>query len=137
MTISASFTRARLFLHTLQRAPEHVRRKWQRGISAIAFLIVVAGWVVYLNVSLVPSTAPVEAATNETGFLETLGKGFSVFGSSLAEEWARVREWSGTFWGSLDARLSNPSVFTFVREELPFTPSPYEPVPAQTLPIHE
>ena len=136
MTPSISFTKARLFLRTLQRSPEPVRRRWQRGISAAAFMVVIAGWVVYLNVSLVPSTAPANAVESGPGFFETLGKGFSVFGSTLTEEWARVREWGSTLWGSLDARLSNPSVFMFVREESPFVPLPYEPIPPQTLPIN-
>lgn len=125
------------FIRTLQRAPESVRRKWQRGISAAAFIAVIAGWIFYLNVSLVPSAAPVETATRGGGVLETLRKGFDVVGSSLSEEWAKLRELSGSLFDSLDARVSDPSVFTFVREESPFAPTSYEPVPPATLPVSQ
>lgn len=137
MTIFASFTRARLFLRTLQRAPEPVRRKWQRGISAVAFVVIIAGWVLYLNATLGPPTAPAETMREEGGFFETLGKGFGVFGSTLSEEWAKLRTWGGALWSELDAQVLDPSVFTFVREDSAFTPAPYEPVPPATLPVTE
>lgn len=135
MTLSASFLKARNFLRTLQRAPEPTRRKWQRGVSTIAMVLVVVGWVVYLNLSLSPAAPPKVEVPGENDFWETLGKGFDVLGSTISEEWAKVQEKSGSFWGGLGAELTNPSVFTFVREETPFTPSAYEPVAPQTLPV--
>lgn len=137
MAISTTFAKARLFLRTLQRAPEPVRRKWQYSISALAFIAVVAGWVFYLNISLVPSATPAETTTRGESIFETFRKGFDVVGSSLSEEWVKFRELSGSLLDSLDARVSNPSVFTFVREEPTFVPVPYEPVPSHTLPVSE
>ena len=135
MTLATSFVKARLALRTLQRAPEPVRRKWQRGISAIVFVIVITGWVFSLSASLgrprvAPATTP-----KESGLFETLGKGFGVLESTISEEWTKLRDASGTMWNGLGAQLVNPSTFTFVREEIPFVPSPYEPIAPQTLPI--
>ncbi|MFH0806667.1 MAG: hypothetical protein V1885_03015 [Candidatus Brennerbacteria bacterium] len=135
MTLSASFAKARLFLRTLQRAPEPVRKKWQFGTSAVAMILVFAGWVLYLNISLSPPKVPVEETAKEGGFFETLGKGFGILGSTVSEEWAKIRDMSGSLWNGLGAQIANPSVFTFVREETVFAPTPYESVAPQTLPI--
>lgn len=132
----AQLIKARTFLRALQRAPEPVRRKWQRGISAAAFVVVIAGWMVYMNLSLAPTVTPTATPRGEEGgFFETLGKGFNVLGSALSEEWVKLRSWGNSLWGGLDAQLSKPSVLTFVREENAFTPAPYEAIPSVMLPI--
>jgi hypothetical protein len=135
MTLATSFTKARLALRTLQRAPEPVRKKWQRGFSAVIMALVIVGWVFYLNLSLAPANTPTETASKEGGFFETLGKGFDILGSTIYGEWAKLREAGGSLWNGLGAQLPNPSTFTFVREETEFTPMPYEPVAPHTLPV--
>ncbi len=101
-------------------------------------MVVIAGWIIYLNLSLTPSVLPAqETAKDKGGFFKTLEKGFGVLGSSLSNEWNSLRTWGDSLWGKLDARLANPSVFTFVREESPFVPSPYEPLPPASLPTTE
>lgn len=135
MAISATLAKTRLFLRALQRSPEPVRRKWQRIASAVTMTLVIVGWIFYLSISLTPAAAPAAELPGESGFFETLGKGFNVFSSSISEEWAKVREKSDSLWSSLGAQLANPSVFTFVREEAPIAPTPYETVSPVMLPI--
>lgn len=135
MALTASILKARHALRALQHAPEPVRRRWQRVASAAAFLVVVAGWVFYLNASLGPAERPGAAETKTPGFFETLEMGFDAIGSTLSTEWGRLRAWGSSTWSGLDAQVLNPSVFTFVRDEEPFMPAPYEPVPPQILPV--
>lgn len=122
-------------LRTLQRAPEPVRKKWYRGVSTVTVAIVVIGWIFYLSVSLAPPQKPVTTTPEENGFFDTLGKGFEIFAASVTEEWGKLQKTGGALWNGLGAQLANPSIFTFVREEPPFVPTPYEPVPPVTLPV--
>jgi hypothetical protein len=126
------------FLRALQRAPESERKKWHMGASAIVMLLVIIGWVISLNFSLTRSTPrTVKAEEGAGGFFTTIGKGFEVLGENFAEEWDALRAEGELLWSGLGAQLTNPTVFSFVREEPPFIISPEEPVPPQTLPIAE
>lgn len=129
--------KAQTFLRALQRAPEPVRKRWQRTASAVTMALAIAGWIFYLSASFTPTAVPLDQVPEEGGFFETLGRGFGILGSAVSEEWAELKETGGSLWSELGARLANPSVFTFVREEIPFVPDSYEPVPPATLPISQ
>lgn len=129
-------THVRALLRTLQRAPEPVRKRWLFGASATAMALVVLGWVLYLNASLAPiGPAQEAAATPRDSFFSVVGKGFSVIGTSLAEEWEALRRKSGELWSDLSASIASPTTFSFVRETPAFTPAAVEPVPPATLPL--
>lgn len=119
----------------LQRAPKPVRKKWQWGASAVSMAIVILGWVLSLNLSLAPIGNTPAEDQNTPGVLATLERGFEVLSERIAAEWARLRDAGSMFFGELGAQLSHPSAFTFVREETPLAPEPYEPISSQTLPV--
>ncbi|MDP3974971.1 MAG: hypothetical protein Q8P88_01635 [Candidatus Jorgensenbacteria bacterium] len=135
--MNKSITKTLTLLHTLQRAPESVRKKWLVGVSAAAMALVVIGWVFSLNVSLAP-LSPRETLAEKPGtFFETLGKGFEVFGATFSELWTTLRGKGEFVWSALGAQLANPVMFSFVREAPLFMPTPADPVPPQTLPVSD
>lgn len=130
---------AKTFLRSLQRAPEPVKKRWLTGTSVTAVVLVLAGWIVYLNASIV-SLGPEKTdktVSSPHSFFSTLEKGFSVLGSSLGTEWGTIQREAKTLWDKLGAQLTNPATFSFVRETSPLAPPVIEPVPPSTLPVSQ
>ena len=118
----------------LQRAPEPIRKKWQRGASVVAFALVIGGWILYLNASLAPERAA-QAEHAQPSFFDTLRKGLDVFGSSLGDGWNVIKGTTESLWSSFGANLTNPTTLEFIREQVPQISNSFEPIPPQALPI--
>lgn len=93
------------FINNLQNATLATRRRWLVGLSGVSMILVVALWVVYLNVAFPSFGNTIETATStpetaeettptqnttmqtqENSFLDTLWRGFRVTSDNVRNE---------------------------------------------------
>ncbi|MEK7634670.1 MAG: hypothetical protein AAB396_02210 [Patescibacteria group bacterium] len=90
-------------LKQIQESDEATKKKWLIIMTAVAMIIVISLWLVYINYSIksVNDEAvaiKTEKLESETDFLEVFKKGLSVVGNSAKE---KIKNWG---YGIMDGK---------------------------------
>ena len=94
-------------LKQIQESNEATKKKWLIIMTAVAIIIIISLWLVYINYSIKSvnnGSMAVEAEKSETGFLEIFKKGLGVVGNSAKE---KIKNWGYKIMGGETINLEN------------------------------
>jgi len=94
-------------LKQIQESNEATKKKWLIIMTAVAIIIIISLWLVYINYSIKSvnnESIAVEAEKLETDFLEVFKKGLIVVGNSTKE---KIKNWGYKIMGGETINLEN------------------------------
>jgi uncharacterized oligopeptide transporter (OPT) family protein len=82
------FERLRKLLNNIQNSDESVKKRWLIASSALAMILVIGLWLVYMNWALNSFDKTAQKQESETGFWQIFKTGLNVVGESV---WSNIK----------------------------------------------
>ena len=74
------------FITKLQNSDEAIKKRWLIGASAVAMILIISLWLVYLNYTLGKTGAVENESDNSTSFWQVFKTGLVIVGNSIKDK---------------------------------------------------
>ena len=118
------------FIEKIRNSHEEIRRRWLVILSGSSMVIVIALWVLYINVTIQNTPSPVTETVKETqnpGLAEVFLTGFKIVT-------AQIKDSATQIINSLRKQVLTPNSITIDSLERNFVIENLEPIPKTPLP---